>query len=475
MLVQAVVVFVVVITAMFVAIIRFKVHPFLAMMVAALAVGLGSGLRPTEVAAHVGQGFGGTVGGVGVLVLLGMVFGLILQRSGVAAAIAAIMLRRVGAKRVPLAMNLTGYLVAVPVTFDAAFYLLVDVAKTMARTAKVPLVTVITALTVGLQVTHAMVIPTPGPLAVAGNVGASVPWVLLWSLVVSLPAALIGGVLYGRWLGRRPQYADHFGENVPAASAASAAPVIDDADADAGSGASGAAGHLAPSGALGITLVLLPVALILLGTGVAQFLDEGSAWYEALAFAGHPTVAMLTSVVVAFLVLRRHLASTLTDLARSAIATAAPIVVILGASGALGRMLGQTAIGTELPDVLADLPQTAALGTVMVILAWVVAQVLRFAMGSTTVSLLTSSAIMGPIVATMTDVSPVLVAIAITAGAIGLSLPTNSRFWLVGETAGFDMKTTLRSWTAGLTIAGVVGLVLTIVLSLFAGVLPGLH
>ncbi len=469
MLVQDVAVFAVVITVMFVAIIRFKVHPFLAMMVAAIAIGLGSGLAPTEVTAHLGQGFGGTVGGVGVLVLLGMIFGLILQKSGVAASIAGVMLRRVGRNRVPLAMNLTGYLVAIPVTFDAAFYLLVDVAKTLSRSAKVPLITVITALTVGLQVTHAMVVPTPGPLAVAGNVGASVPWVLLWSLVVSVPAALIGGVVYGKWLGKRPEYALDFGPELSDGDAAAAAPRTDaDLPAAAEAGTT-------PSGALGISLVLLPVALILLGTGVTQLLAEGSAGHEALAFVGHPSIAMLISVIVGFFVLRRHLGGSLTELAQSAIAKAAPIVVILGASGSLGRMLGQTAIGTELPDVLAELPQGAALGTVMVILAWVVAQVLRLAMGSTTVSLLTSSAILGPIIAGMPGVSPVLVAIAITAGAIGLSMPTNSRFWLVGETSGFDMRTTLRSWTVGLTISGVVGLILTIVLSLFAGVLPGLH
>ena len=461
MLVQAVAVFAVVITAMLVAIIRFKVHPFLAMIVSAVVMGLGSGITPTDVTGHISQGFGGAVGGVGMLVLFGMIFGSILQQSGVAASMAAMMLRRVSPQRVPLAMNLTGWLVAVPVTFDAAFVLLIDVAKNLARSAKVPLITVVTALTVGLQVAHNMLIPTPGPLTVAGNVNASIPWMLLWTIVVSLPAALIGGVLYGRWLGRRREYATSLGE-LPG-------------DAAAPAEQNDVAATPAPSGALGISLALLPIVLILLGHGVAQFLDEGTAWQMALAFVGNPTIALLTSVIVSFLALRRYLQGTLTEITRAATWAAAPTVVILGASGALGRMIAQSPIGTKLPEVLADMPQTAMLGTVMVIIAWVVAQTMRFAMGGTSVSLMTSSAIMGPIIAGMSGVSPVLIAVAITSGAVGLSLPTNARFWLVAEGSGLDMKSTLRSWTVGLTISGIVGLVLVTVLSLFASVLPGLH
>ena len=462
MLVQAVAAFAVVITAMIVAIIRFKVHPLVAMLVSAVVLGLGAGIPASEVPGHLTQGFGGGVGGIGLLVLFGMILGTVLQQSGAASAMANLMLRRVAPQRLPLALNLTGYAVGGPVTFDPAFVVLAGVAKDLARSTKIPYITLVTGLSVGLQVAHNMLIPTPGPFVVAGNVGASIPWLVLWGVVVSLPAALVGGVVYGKWLGRR---LDNVA--VPAMPTTDLDPAEQDEAHTPGVGA-------AP-GSLGIGLVLLPILLILLGHGVTRLVDEGSAAHEVLSFVGNPTIALFISAIVSYVVLRKYLPETLTEVVRTAVAAAAPTLAVVGASGAIGRMIAQSAIGTELPERLGELTETSALGTVMVIIAWVVALTMRLAIGGTSTSLLISSTVIGPLIAGMPGVSPVLVALAITAGALGPALPNGPRFWLVSETSGLGVKNTLRSWTVGLTISSVVGLVLVVLLSLFASALPGLH
>jgi len=487
MLIQAFIAFGLAIIFVLVAIMKFKMHAFLALLLGALLMGLVSGLPLDRVAAELTTGFGNTMGGVGIIIMFGIIFGTILQQSGMAEAIADMILRRTGERNAPLAMALTGYVVSIPVFFDAAFVILFGLIRSISRKARIPLVTLVVALAIGLSATHAMVIPTPGPLAVAANMGADIPWMLFWSIIVSLPAALVGGVLYGKWLGRRPEYANDFGdafadealiaETVQNSEGFAAEDSIDMPHADSVATAANTLTppRTLPSGGLGIFLILIPIILILAGTAVLQFIPEGTFLYQLTTFIGDRNIALLISAIIAYLVLRPYLTSSLTEIIASSAAVAAPILLITGAGGALGRMIGQSAIGTDLSGQFHGLAYATGAGTLLVIIGWFISQALRFAQGSTTVALITASAILGPIVADIPGAPVVLIAIAITAGGMGLSMPNDSGFWVVGNLARFDVKTTFRTWTAGLTIMGITALLITVVLSLFAGVLPGLH
>ena len=202
------IVFAVSLVFVLVSIIKFNLHPFLSLLIGGLIMGILAGLPLTQVADGLAAGFGSTMQGIGILIILGVGLGHLLHISGCTSQIAAAMLKLTGQKRAGVAVNLTGYIVSIPVFFDAAFVILVNLVKSLSRKGKIPFVSLVTALSVGLIVTHAMVIPTPGPIAVAGTMGVNIGWFLLYSIVVSLPASLVGGVLYGKYLGGKAEYVD---------------------------------------------------------------------------------------------------------------------------------------------------------------------------------------------------------------------------------------------------------------------------
>lgn len=449
-------VFVVALIFVLVSIIKFNLHPFLALLLGGLIMGILSGMSLTGIATGLAGGFGSTMTSIGILIILGVALGSILHLSGCTSQIAALMLKLTGQKRSVLAVNLTGYIVSIPVFFDAAFVILINLVKSLSRKGKIPFISLVCALAVGLITTHALVIPTPGPVAVAGTMGANMGWFLLYSIIVSLPAAIIGGVVYGKALGKNPKYANDF------------ANAFDDVDEDAEI----AADKSLPSGGLGIFLIFLPIVIILLGTIMTMFLAQGTAAYTFFAFLGDKNIALLIGVIVAFLALRKYIKESFNEVITEAAAQSGVILAITGAGGAFGAIINATGIGDKLLGGMAGL--TGGAGIAMIIAAFVISQVLRAAQGSTTVALVTTSAIFAPIVSSMPSASAVLVGLAICAGGIGISLPNDSGFWVVNRFSKFDVKETMRVWTVGGTISGVTALVIVVILSLFQSVLPGL-
>ena len=168
--------FVVSLAVIILTVVIFKLHPFLSLIIGALVMGLMSGMAPITIMEKISAGFGGTMEDIGILIILGVILGELLHNSGATKNIANIMLKFFGVQNTPLAINITGYLICIPVFFDAAFVILIDLMKQLSREGKIALNILVCALSVGMTMTHAMVIPTPGPLAVAGIVGANVAW-----------------------------------------------------------------------------------------------------------------------------------------------------------------------------------------------------------------------------------------------------------------------------------------------------------
>lgn len=440
-----------------VSIIKFKLHPFLALIIGGILMGVLSGMKLTDIANGLAGGFGSTMEGIGIIIILGVALGNLLHLSGATGQIASLMLKLTGQKNTPLAVALTGYIVSIPVFFDAAFVILINLIKSLSRKGKVPFITLVTALSVGLITTHALVIPTPGPITVASTMGVNIGWFLLYSIIVSLPAVLVGGVVYGKVLGKNKNYRNDFANNFD--------------DVDESEDQTKAKDNL-PSGGLGIFLIFLPIIIILAGTVTSLLLEADTPAYVFFNFIGNKNIALLIGVIVAYFCLRKYLKQNFNELISDAAAQSGIILAITGAGGAFGKIINNTGIGTKLVEGMTGL--TAGAGIAMIITAFIISQVLRAAQGSTTVALVTTSAIFAPIVAGMASVSPVLVGLAICAGGIGLSLPNDSGFWVVNRFSKFSVNQTMKVWTIGGTISGVTALAVVIILALFTNVLPGL-
>lgn len=447
--------FVVSLAFVLVTIIKFKLHPIVALFLGAILMGIIGGLTLPDTAAKIASGFGSTLGGIGIIILWGVVLGNLLHKSGCTEEIAATMLRLTGEKRAPTATMLTGFLVSIPVFFDAAFVILVNLIKQLSRKGKIPFITLVTSLAIGLITTHAMVIPTPGPLAVAGAMNINLGAFFVYGAIIALIGATLGGVVYAKAIGKIPSNSAHYeGDDLAGDDS------INTTDKK-------------PSGGLGIFLIFFPIALILIGTLGKQFITEGSFVHQLFAFIGDKNIALLVGVLVAFFALRPYLKEKFESFITESATQSGIILLITGAGGAFGAVINGTGIGDKLVEGMSGWTSTSTT-ILLILIAWAISQILRAAQGSTTVALVTTSAILAPLVASLGTVSPVLVGLAICAGGIGVSLPNDSGFWVVNRFANFSLKQTIQTWTIGGTIAGLGGLAVCIILSLFQNVLPGL-
>ncbi|QCX34099.1 GntP family permease [Caloramator sp. E03] len=447
------IIFLIAIAFVLISIIKFRLNPFIALLVTSILTAFMVRMPLDKISSAVTTGFGNTLAGIGIVIGLGIILGQILAEAGATEQIANSLLKVVGIKNSPLALNITGYLVSIPVFFDAAFVILMSLAKELSRKTKKPIITFVTSLAVGLIVTHAMVIPTPGPLAVANNMKINLGIFVLYAIIVSLPASLIGGWLYGLFLGKKYDYKE-IASNTVDESAATSEFVRDK-------------NKPMPSGGLSLFVLLLPILLILLGTIMNILLPKGSKAAVIFNFVGDKNIALLIGVFVAILKLGKYLDQPINKIIIKAAESAGMILLITGAGGSLGNIINSSGIGKYLVDTLSKWNIS------IIILGFILSQILRAAQGSTTVALVTTSSILGPVVMQM-GVSPVLVAISICAGGIGLSLPNDSGFWVVQRFSTLRESDTIKAWTIGGTIAGLTALIFTLILSMFSGILPGI-
>ena len=431
-------------------IIKFKVNPFLALIFISMVIGFGAKLSPGDISSNIASGFGNTMTSIGIVIALGIILGQLLYKTGGTEEIASLVLKKVGMKNSPLALAITGVIVAIPVYFDAAFVILVTIAKQLSKKTGIPLARFVTALAVGLIVGHCVIIPTPGPMAVAGNVGASVASFVAYGLIFGFIAALVGGVFFSK-LTAKTFFPSHFV----------------DADESVEVGVEGNSEERA-SGVLAIGLILLPIVLILVGTIVSTAVGDSNPTLTAVCkFLGDKNVALFIGVVVAIFALKKYFKRPLDDILSEAASQAGMVLLITGAGGSFGAIINATGIGDYIVTIMSNF------NVPLIILGFVLSQILRAAQGSATVALVTTSAIVAPSIASM-GASPVLVGLAICFGSVGLSLPNDSGFWVINRFADFSFQDTLKGWTLPGFIAGLTGLVLVLIASCFVNVLPGL-
>ena len=430
-----------------------RLQAFIALLIASLFVAVIGGIPPAEIAGVIQEGMGGTLGYIAIIIGLGAIFGEVLQASGGAEVISNTLLKKSGEDRAPAALALTGLIVAIPVFFDVALILFIPLVYSMARRTGRSLLYYGIPLTAGIAVAHSFIPPTPGPVAVAGLLGADLGWVILFGLLAGIPAVIVGGLFFGRYIAKKIHIDAPVEESLqPGETALTTAASRDPKE------------PLTFGMVAGI--IAVPLVLILLNTATGVLLPEDSLLRGWIAFIGHPFVALTLASLLAFYFLGTRQGYSRRDLGEIASRSFEPvglIILVTGAGGVFGRVLITTGVGEALADVM------AASNLPIILLAFLIATAVRVSQGSATVAMVTSAGLIAPAVK-IANYSPPLVAaitIAIACGATVLSHVNDSGFWLVGKYFGMNEQQTLKSWTVLETILGLVGFIVVLVISFF--------
>jgi len=424
---------------------KFKLHPFLSLLLAAFGVGIAAGIPLNEVVRAINDGFGGLMSYIGIVIVAGTIIGKILEKSGAALRMAEVVLRAVGEKRPQLAMSLIGAIVSIPVFCDSAYVILSSLKKSLAHRAEVPLASMTVALATGLYATHTLVPPTPGPIAAAGNIGASgyLGTIILIGLVVSVPVIAVGYI----WAVKVAASIHIAGEEEVRYSYEEVVSQF---------------GKL-PSTVKSFTPIFLPIVLIGVGS-VVSYLQYTGKLADFLLFLGTPVVALLVGVFAAFSLLPAWNEETLTGWIGEGLKDAAIILLLTGAGGAFGAVIKATAIADLIKGFATG---GSASGAFILLLSFTVAAALKTAQGSSTAALVITSALVAPMLAQAGVVGAVplaLVVMAIGAGAMAVSHVNDSYFWVVTQFSGLTVTDAYKAHTMATLMQGIVALVVTMAL-----------
>ena len=431
-------------------VLKFKLSAFIALLITSIVVGIMAGMPLQKISESIQEGMGSTLGFVATVVGLGAIFGQMLESSGGAKSLATFLLKKFGTNRASWALCLTGFIVGIPIFLDVGFIILVPIVYALTKDTKRSVLYYAIPLLAGLAVTHTMVPPTPGPMAVGEILGVDLGWVVMMGLIVGLPTAMLAGPIFGKFIAKKIY--------LPAP----------DLFQESGTETNNAHQEL-PSFGIIAALIMTPLLLIVMSTFIKLGIDKGwlksSFITEILVFIGHPFTALIIATLMSVLLcLKRNMSrQTILDLSTKALGPAGIIILVTGAGGVLKQILVDSGIGKMLAESLAGSPIP------LLVLAWLLAALVRITQGSATVAMITAAGIIAPLLSSfnLDQQNVALIVIAIAAGATILSHVNDSGFWIVSKYLGMNEKQTLQTWTVMETIIAVSGLVFTLLLSLF--------
>src|SRR5215203_1253541 len=414
-----------------------KLSPFLSLLIVALLAGLAFGMQPGTLLKAVKTGVGSTLGDVILIICLGAILGKILELSGAASQIANTLIRSFGIKNIPWAVLLTGFLVGIPLFYNAGFIILVPLIFSIARTAKLPLLYIAIPMAAGLSTTHCFLPPHPGPMFLVGAFKADLGKTLMYGLVISIPVVIIAGPLLGRFLRR-------LNIQIPKQE------IIETEE------------KKLPGVFESFFLALLPVLLIALAVIANTFFPGESILKKAILFIGDATIALLISVLLAVLILgiaKRRPMQQVMQWLNDSISGVAVILLIITAGGVFKQVL----IDSGTADYITSFSKQWNIHPLL--FAWLITALLRVAIGSATVAGITAAGIVSPLLATGT-VSPELLVLAVGTGSVFGSHVNDSGFWIFKEFFQISLRQTFLSWTVMETLISILGLVGVMVLSM---------
>lgn len=436
-------------------IVGLKMHGSLALTIAAIGVALVTGVSPGSIGDLLESGVGNTLGFLVLIIGFGAVLGKLLEVSGGAERLAITLLNAFGVKRAPLVMAFLGLIAGIPVFVEVGFVLLFPLVFVVAKKANISTLHVGVPLIVSLMAVHCLLPPHPAATAVAQMLGADVGQVILIGLIVAVPTVIVGGPVYMKFALK-----NEVREFVPAGAGAGSSGSSGGTDAQVKEDELGSK----DLPGFGITLftILFPLILMVARTVAENALDEG-AFLSFMLLIGHPIIALLVSVLFAYwsLGLRRGLRlERLSEVTDSSFAPIAGVLLIIGAGGAFNAVLIESGVAPAIADALSGWAVSPLL------LAWLIAMVLHFAVGSATVAMISAAGIVAPMLAADPSISPVMLVLAVGAGAMGLTHVTDSLFWLYKEFMGVTVGQAYKTLTAGTTVASVVAIIAIMLLNL---------
>ncbi|RRB04522.1 GntP family permease [Larkinella rosea] len=440
-------------------VLRTKVHPLIAMIMAACIAGLTGGLSVNQTLDAITKGFGATLGSIGIVIGLGVMMGRILEVSGAAEQIAYSFIQWLGNRKEEWALAMTGYLASIPIFADSAFVILFPIAKALSQKGNRSLLTLGIALAGGLVVTHTLVPPTPGPLGVAGLFGVDIGAMMLLGMVLAIPCT-IAFIVYGQWLGKK--YAG-FLEETTAGETLPTMPAISVSETE---------NRPLPTLTLSLLPILVPILLIFIKAIITLFplptKTDPAVWrwtVEVLLFAGAPIIALCISTLLAVYTLipylDRHESSARLE---EGLQSAGIILMVTGAGGALGFVVREAGTGTQLAALIAKLPFSPLM------IPFLVSTVIRLIQGSATVAMITSASITAPILAQIPGMNMLFAAQAAAMGSLFFSYFNDSLFWIFNRMMGIvEVNLQIMAWSVPTGIAWAVGGVLIALINLAFG------
>lgn len=423
-------------------IIKFKMQPFVSIMLSAVFIGLAVGMPYEMIISTLTEGVGTTLQTIAILIGLGSMFGAILQVSGGVEVIAQTLLDKFGESKAAWALGITGLIVGMPVFFESGLLILIPVAFGIAKKTKKSIFCYAIPLLAGLAIGHAFIPPTPGPVLVAEMLNVELSYVIGFGTIIGIPAMILAGPLYGKFIGNKCYVP------VPKVFEENAKKTIQ--------------GKL-PSFGTVVIIILLPLILIILNT-LSTIVPFMKPLEPILTFLGTPVIALLLSTLTAmFLLGTRHgyTKAELTKIMTESLSSCGNIILLISGGGMLRFILQNSGIGTMFGEFVGNMSLP------VVLVAFLIAAAVRISVGSATVSMTMAAGIMAamPEIATLSQIQLTAVTIAIASGSTAFSHVNDSGFWLAKSLFEVDEKTNLKSWTVMETIVGTVGIIGALIIS----------
>lgn len=397
-----------------------KWHAFISLTVASLFLAIMSGLSMEKIVTAYETGVGSVLGHLVGILALGTILGKLMSDSGAGKQVAEFFIRIFGEKNLPWAMLLSGFIIGIPVFFDVGIVILLPLVISIYKTTKQNILLIALPVIAGLSIVHGLVPPHPGAMTAIGIYDANMGKVLIYSLFIAVPAAILAGPLFAKWVIKRVTP-----EGEPALISVKTT------------------SEKLPSTGISFFIILLPVILMVLSV-VAPYMPIPSGLMKFLTFIGNPVIALLISCFTAFYFLGirqgmdKNFIKNLTD---ECLLPVASIVLIIGAGGGFKQILIESGVGTS----IAQMSEHVSLSPI--VLAFMIAGLIRIATGSATVALTTAAGIVSPIIEHMSGVNLELLVIATGAGSLMFSHVNDAGFWLVKEYLGLTVKETFKTWT----------------------------
>ncbi len=445
-----IIVFTLAIVLLIVSISKWGVHPFLAIMGIALALAIAIGIPLETIPTTIGKGFSSIFASIGIVIILGTIIGLILEKTGAAIRLADAIVRIIGEKHPQLAIMLIGWLISVPVFCDSGFVIVNPIRKWLARKTNFPSVTLTVALAAGLYVAHVFVPPTPGPIATAGLVGLESNLLLVIGLgvAISIPP-LVAAYFFATFIGKKIKSTDEL---------------------DVESISQAYNEHNLPGTAASVTPILLPI-ILMAGGSIASFAKMEGFAGELLIFLGKPIIALAAGLISALpLLWKSKMGKELYNITQESLKTAGPIIFITAAGSVLGQVIVEAGFVQYIQQ------NAASLSSIGLFFPFVVAAIIKTSQGSSTVAMTTTAGIMGlyfsdaSLMAALGMTTPIdaaLVVMAIGAGAMTVSHANDSYFWVVTNFGGLTPQNGYRTQTLLTLIMGVTSIITLFAISLF--------